>query len=342
MQIKKLLIAALLVPVIAWAWEPTKPVQVVIGNTPGAGNEMAFRKLAEIVQKRNPNFVYVVQNIPGADSVIANNKFLEAANDGYTINLPSHMSSYVTNDVWEKSIKKYNYDSFVDVLTMGKSPLVLVASVKSGINTPQEFVKYIQSGRTINVAIGGGAHRTAFEYLMSKGNGNKDTVKPIKFNGPQPAVQSVASYDGKTGTEFGIMPIAVAKALVDAGRVRPIGFTGTQKMAQFPNVPLLNTVAPGINVYAAWSIQLPPGTDKSIVEWYQKQFSAAIRSAEYKEYTDANVIFYAEDELTPAGLKRHMDDLRAAFIPVLSKIDLNKEWNISLWPVLQALNGRVW
>ena len=325
MLIKKLLIAALLVPVLAFAWEPTKPVTVVIGNTPGAGNEMAFRKLAEIVQKRNPNFVYVVQNIPGADSVIANNKFLEAANDGYTINLPSHMSSYVTNDIWEKSIKKYNYDSFVDVLTMGKSPLVLVASPRSGINTPQEFIKYIQSGRTINVAIGGGAHRTAFEYLMSKGNGNKDTVKPIKFNGPMPAVTSVASYDGKTGTEFGIMPIAVAKALVDAGKVKPIGFTGTQKMAQFPNVPLLRDVAPGINVYAAWSIQLPPGTNRDIVEWYQQQFSAAVRSREYAEYREANVIFYAEDELTPAGLKRHMDDLRAAFIPVLSKIDLSKE-----------------
>lgn len=322
---KKLLVALLLVPVLAFAWEPTKPVTVIIGNTPGAGNEMAFRKLAEIVQKKNSNFVYVVQNIPGADSVIANNKFLEAVNDGYTINLPSHMSSYVTNDIWEKSIKKYNYDSFVDVLTMGKSPLVLVASPRSGINTPQEFVKYIQSGRTINIAIGGGAHRTAFEYLMSKGNGNKDTVKPIKFNGPMPAVTSVASYDGKTGTEFGIMPIAVAKALVDAGKVKPIGFTGTQKMAQYPNVPLLRDVAPGINVYAAWSIQLPPGTNRDIVDWYQQQFSAAVRSKEYAEYREANVIFYAEDELTPAGLKRHMDELRAAFIPVLSRIDLSKE-----------------
>ena len=325
MLIKKFIIAALLVPVLAWAWEPSKPITVVIGNTPGAGNEMAFRKLAEIVQKRNPNFAYVVQNIPGADSVIANNRFLEAPNDGYTINLPSHMSSYVTNDIWEKNIKKYNYDSFVDVLTMGKSPLVLVASVKSGIETPQDFVKYIQSGRNVNVAIGGGAHRTAFEYLMAKGNGNKDAVKSIKFNGPVPAVQSVGQWDGKTGTEFGIMPIAVAKTLIDAGRVRPIGFTGTRKMAQFPNVPLLNTVAPGINVYAAWSIQLPPGTNRDITEWYQREFSAAIRSAEYREYTDANVIFYSEDELTSAGLKRHMDDLRAAFIPVLSKIDLSKE-----------------
>jgi tripartite-type tricarboxylate transporter receptor subunit TctC len=297
----------------------------MIGNTPGAGNEMAFRKLAEIVQKTNPKFVYVVQNIPGADSVIANNKFLEAANDGYTINLPSHMSSYVTNDIWEKSIKKYNYDSFIDVLTMGKSPLVLVASVKSGIETPQDFIKYIQSGRTINVALGGGAHRTAYEYLMDKGRGNRDAVKPIKFNGPLPAVSSVASYDGKTGTEFGIMPIAVAKPLIEAGKVKPIGFTGTRRMPQFPTVPLLNTVAPGINVYAAWSIELPPGTDKEIVAWYQQQFSAAIRSTEYREYIDANVIFYSEDELTPAGLKRHMEELRTAFLPVLSKLDLSKE-----------------
>jgi len=323
---KKLLAILALIPALAFAWEPSKPVQVYIGNTPGAGNEMAFRKLAEIVQKQNPKFTYVVQNIPGADSVIANNKFLDVPNDGHTINLPSHMSSYVTNDIWEKNIKKYNYDSFVDVLTMGKSPLVLVASVKSDVNTPEQFVRLIRTATSpVNVAIGGGAHRTAFEYLMDKGKGNKDVVKSIKFNGPLPAVTSVASYDGKVGTEFGIMPIAVAKPLVEAGKVKAIGFTGTQRMAQFPNVPLLRDVAPGINVYAAWSIQLPPGTDKEITAWYQQQFAAAVRSKEYREYTDANVIFYAEDELTPAGLKKHMDELRTAFIPVLSKIDLSKE-----------------
>jgi len=326
MFVRKIILALAMLPIMAFAWEPSKPVSVYIGNTPGAGNEMAFRKLAEIVQKKNPNFVYVVNNIPGADSVIANNKFLEATPDGHTINLPSHMSSYVTNDIWEKNLKKYQWDSFNDVLTMGKSPLVLVASVKSDINTPEQFVRLIRTATSpINVAIGGGAHRTAFEYLMEKGRGNRDQVKSIKFNGPMPAVQSVASYDGRTGTEFGIMPIAVAKALIDAGKVKPIGFTGTRKMSQFPNVPLLNTVAPGINVYAAWSIQLPPSTDKEIVAWYQREFAAAVRSPEYKEYTDANVIFYAEDELTPGGLYKHMVELRSTFLPVLSKIDLSKE-----------------
>ena len=55
----KKLIAVLLLTMglSAGAWEPTKPVTVIVGNTPGAGNESAFRKLAEIVQKKNPNFV---------------------------------------------------------------------------------------------------------------------------------------------------------------------------------------------------------------------------------------------------------------------------------------------
>lgn len=327
MNIKKILATLVLVPAIAFAWEPTRTVTVIVGNTPGAGNEIAFRKLAEIVQKTNPKATFIVENRPGVDSVLANNYFLTQAPDGHTINLPSHMSSYVTNDIWEKSLKKYNYNSFVDVLTMGKSPLVLVAHPSSAVNTPQDFIRLISTATLpVNVALGGGAHRTAYEYLMDRGRGNKQQVQPIKFNGPMPALVSVASFDPKTGgTEFGIMPIAVARGLVEAGKVKPIGFTGTQRMPQFPTVPLLKDVAPGITVYAAWSIQLPPNTPKDIVEWYQKNFSAAVRSKEYAEWRELNVVFYEEDELTPVGLRRHMDELRAAFIPVLSKIDLSKE-----------------
>ena len=323
---KRILLALLLASSTAFAWEPTRPVTVIVGNTPGAGNEIAFRKLAEIVQKNNPKFVYVVQNMPGADSVIANNKVLESAPDGYTINLPSHMSSYVTNDVWESKLKKYQWDSFIDVLTMGKSPLTLVAHPSSKVNTPQDFVKLISTTtKPINIAVGGGAHRTAYEYLMEKGHGKRDLIKPIKFNGPMPAVVSVSTFDGSNGTEFGIMPIAVARSLVEAGKVKIIGFTGTRKMTQYPNVPLLNTVAPGINVYAAWSIQLPPKADKEIVAWYQREFAQAVRSKEYAEWRELNVVFYEEDELTPKGLKKHMKELRDTFLPVLDKIDLTKE-----------------
>jgi tripartite-type tricarboxylate transporter receptor subunit TctC len=323
---KQLLAVLLLIPALAFAWEPTKNVTVIVGNTPGAGNEIAFRKLAEIVQKKNPKFVYVVENRPGADSVVAQNHFLQQPADGYTINLPSHMSTYVTNDIWEAKTKKFQYDSFIDVLTMGKSPLVLVASPRSHVDTPVDFLRLIATTtKPINVAVGGGAHRTAYEYLMMKGHGNRDLIKPIKFNGPLPAVTSVAQFDGKDGTEFGIMPIAVARPLVEAGKVKPIGFTGTRRMPQYPNVPLLNEWVPGINVYAAWSIELPKGTPPDVVAWYQKNFAEAVRSKEYTAWREQNVVFYEESELTPAGLKKHIEELRATFLPVLKTIDLSKE-----------------
>jgi tripartite-type tricarboxylate transporter receptor subunit TctC len=87
----------------------------------------------------------------------------------------------------------------------------------------------------------------------------------------------------------------------------------------------LNTVAPGINVYAAWSLQLPPKTPADIVKWYQQEFSKAVLSKEYTEWANNQVVFIEEAELVPAGLRQHMNDLRSTFLPVLQTIDLSKE-----------------
>ena len=324
-MLKKLIAIILLLPILAFAWEPTHSVVAVVGNAPGAGNEIAFRELTAIISNTQPKLNFIVENRPGADSVVSMNYFVTQPNDGYHISLPSHMSTYVTNDIWEKSVKKFEYNQFTDVLTIGKSPLVLVANITSQVNTPVDFIKLISTtDKPINVAVGGGAHRTALEYLLVKGHGKKELVKAIKFQGPLQAVTSVASFNG-SGTEFGIMPIAVAKPLIDSKKVKAIGFTGTHVMPQYPAVPLLNTVAPGINVYAAWAISLPPNTPQPIVDWYTKTFAAAIHTKEYQTWCYDNVVFTEDSELTPAGLHKQMDSLRTTFLPILQTIDLTKE-----------------
>jgi tripartite-type tricarboxylate transporter receptor subunit TctC len=136
---KRLLLLLLLVPTMALAWEPTRPVTVVIGNAPGAGNEIAFRKLSQIINRTNKKITFVVENRAGGDSVIAMNHMMTVAPDGHTIAAFNHMSQYVTQDIWQRDIKRYEYNSFEDVLTIGKSPLVLVAISTSAVNTPDEF-----------------------------------------------------------------------------------------------------------------------------------------------------------------------------------------------------------
>ena len=322
---KRFIVALLFVPVLAWAqWVPSKPVVTTVGFAPGSGNEISFRKASEIVMKQNPGVSFTVETRPGADASVASNNFMTAPSDGLHVMVPSHMSLFVTNDIWQRDVKRFEYNSFRPAVTLGKSPLVLVASSKSSVNTPQEFVRYITNGQAVNVAVGGGAHRMAYEYIMSRTKADPKLVQHVAFQGPAPAVQSVASYDGRSGTEFGIMPIAIARPLIEAGKVRPIGLTGGPKLKALPNVPLLSDTIPGLRVYAGWIVVLPPQTPNVIVDWYVDQFSKAILSKEYQAWAEQNYIIIDRDELNPRGVMAYAEELRTAFAPIARNIRIEK------------------
>ena len=319
---KKLLLI-LLFPMSVWAWEPTKPITVLIGNQPGSGNEVGFRAISAVVQKNNPNVNFIIELKPGADSVVAMNMLYDAKPDGYTIAIPSYMSTFVTNDIWQKNQKKFRYDSFTNVTGMGKSPLCIVANPTSKINTVPELVDYVQhSKKPVTVAIGGGAHRMTFEYFMYIAHGNKDLVKTSQFPGPLQAVTATAS---DAGFEFGIMPVAIAKPLIDAGKVKLIGVTGEHKVKAYPKVEPIQVNGKHIDVFAAWALTMPPGTPSDIVAWYTRNFIPALESAEIKRYYDDNLIFLDRRELTPAGFAAGIERLRATWMPLSQRVDLLKE-----------------
>ena len=322
---KKILAIMLLLPGLVLAqWAPNKPVTATVGFAPGSGNEISFRKASEIVSRQNPGVTFTVETRPGADASVASNAFMTAASDGLHVMVPSHMSLFVTNDIWQRDTKRFEYNSFKPAVTLGKSPLVLVASSKSTVNTPQEFVKYITNGKPVNIAVGGGAHRMAYEYIMMKTGADPKLIQHVSFNGPAPAVQSVAGFDGKTGTEFGIMPVAIARPLIEAGKVRPIGLTGGPKLKALPNVPLLSDTIPGLKVYAGWIVVLPPQTPDTIVNWYVDKFSRAILSKEYQDWAEQNYIIIDKDELNPRGVMAYAEELRTAFAPIAKNIRVDK------------------
>ena len=319
---KKFLVsAAILFSLAAHAWEPTKPITVIVGNQPGSLNETGFRAVAAIVNKTHPGVTFVIELRPGADSVIAMNQLYSAAPDGYTIAIPSYMSTFVTNDIWQKDIKKFQYNSFTNVLGMGKSPLTIVASASSKVNSVADLADLVKNTtKPISFAVGGGAHRMAFEYFMLNASGNKQLVKTVPFPGPLQAVTSVA---GDGGTEFGIMPISVALPLVQAGKVKVIGITGDRKLTKLPSAEPIKINGKNIDVFAAWAMILPPNTPKEIVKWYQDTFTPALQSAEIKRYYDDGLNFLDEKELTTEGFGKGIEKLRSVWIPLSQQVNLN-------------------
>ena len=314
---KKLLFVLLMAPLMAWAWEPTRPVRVIIGFAPGSGNEVQFRLLATQVQKNHPTFQYVIEHKPGADTVLASNALYEAAPDGYTISVPSYFATYVGNDIFQKDLKRWEYNSFTNVMGMAKSPLAIVAHPSSRIDTPVEFLSYIKSPRKpVYIAVGSPVHRLAFEYIMLQGEGNKERVQHVNFQGPLQAVTGVAS---DSNIEFGIMPISIARPLMEAGKVKIIAITGDKKLAKLPMVEPLKIKGKGIDIFAAWALMLPPGTAPEIVSWYQTTFSRALETDEVKLYHNENFIFSNPDETTTAGFNRHIERLRKIWLPLGQK-----------------------
>ena len=316
---KRVLAALLLAPALAWAWQPPagKPITATVGFAPGSGNEVSFRIVAAQVERANPKMTFVVQNKPGAGEIVGVNWFSQQQPNGQNLYIASQQGLFTATEQWYPGQLRINPMDMEFVTTIAKSPLVVVANINSRVNTPEQFIERLKNPQgPVNVAIGATAHRIVLEYLMDNVKGDRKLVQPVLYKGPAQAVADVAGNQ----TEFGIMPVAIAKPLIDAGKVKPIAITSEQRLAQIPKVPLWKDYVPGLNVYAAWMIMLPPGTPRDQVEYYNKLFVPAINSPEAKKLFDENLMFTVKSEQTPEGARAYISRLQTQWIPYTKRI----------------------
>lgn len=316
---KRVLAALLLVPALAWAWQPPvgKPITATVGFAPGSGNEVSFRIVAAQIERANPKMTFVVQNKPGAGEIVGVNWFSQQPTNGQNLYIASQQGLFTATEQWYPGQLRINPMDMEFVTTIAKSPLVVVANVNSRVNTPEQFIERIKNPQApINVAIGATAHRIVLEYLMDAVKGDRKQVQAVLYKGPAQAVADVAGNQ----TEFGIMPVAIAKPLIDAGKVKPIAITSEQRLAQIPKVPLWKDYVPGLNVYAAWMIMLPPGTPREQIDYYNKLFVPAINSPEAKKLFDENLMFTVKSEQTPEGARAYISRLQTQWIPYTKRI----------------------
>jgi tripartite-type tricarboxylate transporter receptor subunit TctC len=314
---KKILVAMLLIPTLAFAWEPTKPINVMIGSGPGSAIEMNFRLVASEVEKRDKNVNFIINLKPGADSTVMLNDLVKQKADGHTIGAVAHMSIFVTHEIWQKDVMNYTYESFKTPFMIAKSPLVIVARSNSDVNTPKQLVDTLKKpNNPVSIAIGGGAHKITYEYIMTKISGDTKNVQTIRYPGPLQAVTAVAAKE----VEFGIMPLSTAIALIKSGKVKPIALTTESKHPSMPDVPTMAQQVPGLNAFAGVLLAFPKDTPDNIVEWYRKKFSDVINSDDMKSRYSENYLYYNKQELTQVGMDKFIKDLRNQWLPLARTI----------------------
>ena len=315
-MLKKLLVLALL-PIAAWAWQPSRPVTVIFPNGPGAGNEISFRIVADQVE-RATSAKFISEYRPGADGNIAGNYFVTAPTDGHTVMVPACQSNWVTPDIWYTKMVRYNAQNFEPVANIARSPLAFWANPRSPVNTPEELVRLIkEKKRPVNIAIGGGGHKLAVEFLTTHlAVTGGDLVETPMYKGPAQALLDVMGG----AAEFGVTPVAVGWPHVQAGKLKLVGLADTQPMPGLEKAPLMTSVVPGLSIHGCWNLVLPPGTPQEIQTWYHDAFVPTIRNSQSAARFRENMMYITPAEHTPAGVRAAMYKLRQQWQPIARKI----------------------
>ena len=239
---KKLLatLTLALLPMLALAWQPTKPITVIFPNGPGAGNEISFFFVADIVSAKT-GAKFNREHRPGVDGNLAMNHFATVPADGYTVAVPACNSQWVTADVWYANSLKYRIYDFEPVANIARSPLAFWAHPGSKVNTPEDLVREIrEKKRSINFAIGGGGHKLAVEYLTDKLNvPGGDRVQTVMYKGPAQALMDVMGGH----VEFGVTPVGVGYPNLKAGKLKLIGLASEVPLKGLESAPLMNKYA---------------------------------------------------------------------------------------------------
>ena len=256
---------------------PTRPVKIIVPFATGGPADNYARFMAQRLQDSlGQNFV--VDNKPGAGSVIGTDLAAKAAPDGYTLLLMSN-----TQTVNETLIPNKPYGlmkDFVGVAPINYSDLVLVVNPTKGLNTLADVIRVAkaQPGKLNYASSGPGTpYHMAGELFKSMA---KIDMVHVPYKGSSGARTDVLG--GQVDMMFDAVTTMTEQ--IKAGKVKAVGATGKVRSDVLPDVPTLNES--GVSGYEAtiWlGIMAPKGTPKAVVDKLNEAVSKISSQTDIKQ-----------------------------------------------------------
>jgi tripartite-type tricarboxylate transporter receptor subunit TctC len=260
---------------------PTKPVTLIVPYTPGGSTEILARIVGQKLEERLGKSV-IVENKPGAGTVIGSNLVAKSAPDGYTLLMatPTPMAINVTLH------KQLPYDPAADLVPLvmvAGAPFALVVKPSLPVHSAGELIALAKEkpGQLTYGSGGPGAPHHLYAELLSSMTGIKMTHVPYK--GTLPALNDVIA--GHIDLMFSDIPPLIG--VVATGKVRPIGVSTKARVKAFPDVPPLNDVGvPGFDVSGWFTIVAPAKTPQPVIERLHRELKAVMALPDVKAQID--------------------------------------------------------
>jgi tripartite-type tricarboxylate transporter receptor subunit TctC len=245
---------------IAWAQTyPTRPITLVVPVAAGGGVDSAARILSGKLQGKLKQAV-VVENRPGAGSMVGANFVAKATPDGYTLLL---MEPATVLAKWMNRTVPYDViTDFAPIALVATQPLVLFAQSSLPVNDVKELIAYSKANPgklSVGTAGVGSPHHLAAAWLNTAA---KIEITHVPYRGAAPALNDLLG-----GQISLIWALSVAvMPFVDQGKVKALGVSTQQRFPMLPQVPTVaESAVPGFDIGVFYGIAAPAKVQPDIV-----------------------------------------------------------------------------
>jgi tripartite-type tricarboxylate transporter receptor subunit TctC len=283
---------------------PDHAITLIQPYAPGTATDASSRFIAQRIGERW-KVALVMDHRVGANGLIGTDVAARAAPDGYTMMITS--TGYFTN---EALVAKIGYDplkSFVPVAKVGAVQLLLVVPSTSPFHSVKELLDFAKAhpGKLGYASGGTGSSQHLAPSMLSTLTGAQFLHVPYKGQVPAAVATSTGEVD------FSFAAITTARPLVEAGKLRILATSGSERSSSYPDVPTVAEAGvPGYDYVANTFFFAPAGTPEAIVDKMSDAIGDVARSAAFADFTksigmEAGFTGHAEWQKTIAAERAH-------------------------------------
>jgi tripartite-type tricarboxylate transporter receptor subunit TctC len=256
---------------------PNRTIRVIVPFGAGGPTDVFTRALGEELRKALGQPV-ILENRPGAGSIIGTTEVAKATPDGYTLLMISATQTVVETLNPNRPYRLMR--DLVPVAAVMNSELVLVVPQRSPVNSLRELIALAKAKPgTLNYGSSGPGSNYHMAGELIKNLAGLDIVH-IPYKGSTGARADIVS--GQIDMMFDAVPTMAAT--IEDGRVKALGTSGTSRSPVLPNVPTIAEAGIPEYNHTIWiGVMAPAGTPKPIVETLNREINKILSRPEIKE-----------------------------------------------------------
>jgi tripartite-type tricarboxylate transporter receptor subunit TctC len=248
---------------------PTRPIHIIVGFTPGGGNDIIARIVGQKLSESLGQPV-IIENKPGGGAIVATEYVAKSPADGYTLLVGASGAMAINPAVYAK----LPYDSirdFVPLSELGSFPLFLIVNASSPIKSVAELVAYAKANPDkTNYASSSAAFQLVTEQFKQKTGA---PMQVIPYKGANDSVMAVISGQ-VTATIADAGPVS---GQVKSGLVRALAVAAPKRTEDFPDVPTMKEAGADVDAVLWSGIFAPKDTPPAIARKLEGEFMRIAR-----------------------------------------------------------------